>query len=102
MLLRGKDKQAIIQIAKRSFTQPVKVWAFGSRVNGQAHEGSDLDLVVIPVQERSIDFDEFISFKERLTESTIPILIQVMDWSRIPESFRENIRKNYAVLIELE
>ncbi|MBO1926329.1 nucleotidyltransferase domain-containing protein [Thiomicrorhabdus sp. 6S2-11] len=102
MQLRDKDKQMIIQVARQSFTQPVKIWAFGSRVNGQAHEGSDLDLVVIPSDEKSIDFDEFTDFKERLTESTIPILIQVMDWNRITESFKENILTAYVELVELD
>ena len=63
MLLRDKDKQAIIQIARQSFTSPVKIWAFGRRVNGQAHEGSDLDLVVVPSSNNSIDFNEFMVLK---------------------------------------
>ncbi|MCY3777616.1 MAG: nucleotidyltransferase domain-containing protein, partial [Candidatus Aminicenantes bacterium] len=30
----------------REHVPDVEVWAYGSRVNGQSHEGSDLDLVL--------------------------------------------------------
>ena len=45
MLLREKDKQRLLQIFA-SVAVPFEVWAYGSRVNGRAHEGSDLDLVI--------------------------------------------------------
>jgi len=46
-----------------------------------------------------IDLCELGMFKELLQESTIPILVKVLDWNRIPESFRENILKGYEVLL---
>ena len=45
-----------------------------------------------------LDIDEFIDFKEALTNSNIPILIKVMDWGRIPQSFHKNILLKYEVL----
>ncbi len=99
MLLRDKDHKEIIRLAKRSFTKPVKVWAYGSRVNGMAHEGSDLDLVVLPDGDGMLDLSELGIFKDLLQESTIPILVQVLDWNRIPESFQANILKEYEVLL---
>lgn len=77
----------------------VKIWAYGSRVNGMAHEGSDLDLVVIPDGNDQVDLGEVFTFKDLLQESSIPILVQVLDWGRIPESFRENILMEYEVLL---
>lgn len=47
MILREKDKQLIVDLVKENISQPVKLWAFGSRVNGDAHDTSDLDLVLI-------------------------------------------------------
>lgn len=99
MLLRDKDHKEIIRLAKRSFTKPVKVWAYGSRVSGMAHDGSDLDLVVLPDGYEAVDLGELFVFKDMLQESSIPILVQVLDWNRIPESFRENILKGYEVLL---
>ena len=46
MLLRQKDKQTLLQIFS-TVVVPIEVWAYGSRVSGTAHEGSDLDLVVM-------------------------------------------------------
>ena len=99
MLLRDKDHKEIIRLAKSSFTKPVKIWAYGSRVNGMAHDGSDLDLVVLPDGDEMIDLGELGVFKELLQESTIPILVQVLDWNRIPEIFQANILKEYETLL---
>ena len=99
MLLREKDQKEIIRLAKESFTRPVKIWAYGSRVSGMAHEGSDLDLVVLPDGHGMIDLCELGIFKELLQESTIPILVKVLDWHRMPESFQENILKGYEELL---
>jgi predicted nucleotidyltransferase len=77
---------------------PIKIWAYGSRVNGQAHDASDLDLVLITKNEKPVPIDQFIAFKETIIESNIPILVQVVDWYRIPENFQKNIEKNYIEL----
>jgi predicted nucleotidyltransferase len=101
MLIRDKDKLEIIKIAKETIKTPSQIWAFGSRVNGDAHDTSDLDLVIVSNSNKKIDIDEFMSFKEALRDSNIPILIQVLDWNRIPESFHKNILMKYEVLVEL-
>lgn len=75
-----------------------EVWAFGSRVKHQAHSGSDLDLVIRNPVELNQPCTQLATFRSALTESRIPILIDVVDWSRIPESFREEILKCYVVL----
>jgi predicted nucleotidyltransferase len=99
MQLREKDQKEIIRLAKESFTRPVKIWAYGSRVSGMAHEGSDLDLVLLPDGYEMIDLCELVMFKDLLQESTIPILVQVLDWNRIPKSFQANVLKEYEVLL---
>ncbi len=99
MLLRDKDRENIIALAKQSFKKPVHLWAFGSRVNGQAHDMSDLDLALISDDDEKTDIEEYIDFKESLRDSNIPILIQVLDWHRIPTYFHKNILENYEVII---
>jgi predicted nucleotidyltransferase len=98
MLIRAKDKDEIIRLAEQVFSVPIKIWAYGSRVNGQAHDASDLDLVLITKNEKPVPIDQFIAFKETIIESNIPILVQVVDWYRIPENFQKNIEKNYIEL----
>lgn len=75
-----------------------EVWAFGSRVIGQSHDGSDLDLVVVSkiAPEISIDLS---AIKAAFSESNLPMMIDIIDWAAIPESFRERI-KQQAVMIK--
>lgn len=101
MILREKDKQSMAEILKNTVRQPAKVWAYGSRVNGLAHDMSDLDLVIITQDQSPLALGELTSVKEKLTESNIPILVQVLDWARIPENFRQNILNNHEELFEL-
>ena len=98
MILRNKDKDLIIKIAKEQFTTPVEIWAFGSRVNGDAHDASDLDLVIKPM--KKLLWDDFVTFKDMLQQSNIPILIDILVWDNIPDSFRQNILKEHEVLFE--
>jgi predicted nucleotidyltransferase len=96
--LRPKDKEAICRIAKESFNSPIKILAYGSRVNGDSHDTSDLDLVIKPQGLKPVNLEEINRFREKLQDSTIPIIVQVMDWSRIPDSFKVNIQKRNEVL----
>ena len=95
MLIRPQDREKIIALAQQTLHQPLKLWAYGSRVTGEAHDTSDLDLVLVSKDGKKVDMSEFIAFKEALQDSTIPILIQLLDYNRIPESFHKNILENY-------
>jgi len=67
-------------------------------VSGENHDGSDLDLVVCTENNKALEWLELLSFKEHLQESNTPILVQVMDWNEIPESFHKNILQKYEVI----
>ena len=99
--LRDKDKEALEAIAKRCFPVPVEIWAYGSRVNGESHDASDLDLVVRTADLKPLPPGLLWDFKEALQESNIPILVQVFDWARLPESFHANILEGYAVVVPI-
>ncbi len=74
-------------------TPNCKVLAYGSRVSGDAHSGSDLDLTVIPQNDKVVYIAEL---REALAESNIPFFVEVTDYSRIPQSFRDEIQKKYV------
>lgn len=99
MLIRPQDKEQIISLAKQSFTQTLKLWAYGSRVSGEAHDTSDLDMVLITNDGSKVNREDFVKFRDALQDSTIPILTQVLDWNRIPKSFHKNILENYEEII---
>ncbi|MDR2869085.1 MAG: nucleotidyltransferase domain-containing protein [Deferribacteraceae bacterium] len=69
-----------------------EVWAYGSRVNGGAHEGSDLDLAIhnpcIAVHK----------LREIICESNIPFLVDMLEFDKLSESFKEEIKRKYVVI----
>ena len=77
----------------------VEVWAYGSRVNGRSHDGSDLDLVLRGPKLAEIDASRLAEFTEALQDSTIPFLVEARDWARLPESFHREIEREHVVLV---
>ena len=77
----------------------VEVWAYGSRVNGRSHAGSDLDLVLRGPALEPLD-GGFYDLLEAIEQSNIPILIQAHDWAMLPESFHREIKRDYVVVQE--
>ena len=74
------------------------VWAYGSRVTGGAHEGSDLDLVLRHPLDVTQDVDGVFELKAALQSSDLPMLVDVHVWSRLPASFHRNIEAGYWVV----
>ena len=72
----------------REHVPEAEVWAYGSRITGESHEGSDLDLVVRGPELKPLG-DGFFQLVEAIEKSNIPILVQGHDWARLPESFIE-------------
>jgi len=98
MLLREKDRQAIVRLARATFQPPVVILAYGSRVTGDAHETSDLDLALRRPDGEPIPLRQLMAFRNALRDSNIPILIDVMDWARMPETFRAQVQACHEVL----
>lgn len=83
----------------RNYVPEAEVWAYGSRIRNRSHAGSDLDLVLRgPGLERL--GDGYYDLLDAIEQSNIPILIQVHDWARLPESFHREIERNYVVVQE--
>jgi|JFJP01.1.fsa_nt_gi predicted nucleotidyltransferase len=97
MLLRIKDKQRLLNIFS-SVEIPFEIWAYGSRVNGTAHDGSDLDLVIRSPKLNPLPTELYNELCEKIRDSNIPILVELRDWALLPESFHKNIEQQYEVL----
>lgn len=70
------------------------VWVYGSRIKeGTSHEGSDLDLVVLDVTPEKLS-----ALRAAFSRSALPILVDIMDWLSIPETFKGEIKKRHEVL----
>ncbi|GHT90726.1 hypothetical protein FACS1894122_01750 [Alphaproteobacteria bacterium] len=88
----------IRSIIKKIYPKAV-VLAYGSRVGGDAHDGSDLDLVVKDFgQENGCIFE----LKDSLMESNVPFLIDIFEFDRLPESFQKEIEKKHIVIYDGE
>ena len=92
--LEEKQLKLIKKILKCSIPGKT-VWAYGSRVTWKANESSDLDLAVFGCNSRQI-----FHLKEAFEESDLLISVDVMDWEKIPEKFKTNIKEKYVVLQE--
>lgn len=82
----------------RQLLPDAEVWAYGSRLNGTAHSTSDLDLVVRNPVDPQRRRESLWRLRDAITESSLPILVDVLDWASIPESFREEIARAHVVL----
>jgi predicted nucleotidyltransferase len=75
-----------------------EVWAFGSRVTGGSHEGSDLDLVLHNVAAPGQPVPGLADLREALQASALPMLVQAHDASQWPAAFRAGIETGYVVV----
>ncbi len=99
LYLRERDREKLVRILA-DHLPTVTAWAYGSRVNGDAHEASDLDIVLRSPDLSPIPAEKLDECRQALHESTIPILVEARDWARLPASFREEILRNHVVLRE--
>jgi predicted nucleotidyltransferase len=74
------------------------VWAYGSRVTGGAHDGSDLDLVLRNQADPGAATQGWLDLQDALRDSTLPMLIDIHPWWRLPDDFHRNIEDGYVVL----
>ena len=77
----------------------VEVWAYGSRVNGRSHPGSDLDLVLRAPGLEPLPLKTLEALSQAFHDSTIPFFVEARDWARLPESFHAEIERDHVVLV---
>lgn len=70
-----------------------EIWAYGSRLTNDYHSGSDLDLTVKTFNDEKKYLYEL---KELLNDSDIPFLIDINLFDNLPQSFQNEILKNYV------
>ncbi len=90
----------ILEALLRKHLPGVEVWAYGSRVHGHSHDGSDLDLVLRAPDLTKLPADQLFDFRSAIRNSSIPFLVEVQDWARLPERFHEEIEHDYVVICD--
>ena len=92
--------RAQIEALLREHLPDVEVWAYGSRVSGDSHDGSDLDLVLRAPDLGKVPMEPLLDLWDALRESTIPFPVEARDWTRLPKEFHGEIERDYVVLVE--
>lgn len=84
----------------RQHLPQAEVWAYGSRVQGDYHDTSDLDLVVRNPADLAHPLPLLGDVAEAFSESNLPLIVQIVDWARIPKAFHGEILAGYVVVQE--
>ncbi len=96
-LMLQQRHRRVVEDTLREHVPEADVWAYGSRVNGRAHEASDLDLVARGPALEPLGA-KLAQLAEAFRESSLPIIVQVCDWARVPKSFQREILRDYVVM----
>lgn len=88
---------AILQRLLAEHVPQAEVWAYGSRVNGTAHEGSDLDLVLRHPTDPSREIAPA-NLQQALQDSPLPMLVELHLWPHLPATFHAEIERRYVVV----
>lgn len=88
----------LLQALLHTHVPEAQVWAYGSRVTGGAHEGSDLDLVLRNPADLQHELANWFELKEALQDSQLPLLVELHLWSHLPKTFHPNIEAAYVEL----
>jgi len=92
----------MVQAILQTHLPNAEVWAYGSRVNGDYYEASDLDLVVRQPEDLSRRQNNLGEVIDAFSESNLPIIVQLVDWASIPSDFHAEIAENYVVVQQVK
>lgn len=93
-----KDQMEIVKRILRKELVDTEVWVFGSRLTNSFHGGSDLDLALRNKQDLSSITNTLGRIRQAFIDSNLLIEVDVLDWARLPDTFKKVISENYIVL----
>ena len=94
------DHRGVLEALLREYLPDVEVWAYGRRVNGRSHEGSDLDLTLRGLRLEKIPAERLAEFEDAVRDSAIPFRVAARDWSRLPALFRREIEQDHVGFVD--
>ncbi|MGL5947450.1 MAG: hypothetical protein ACRCYV_00025 [Aeromonas sp.] len=94
--LAAGDQQQLRQLLAQHIPS-AQVWAYGSRVKGSHHAGSDLNLVARFAQ-GCYDPLRLSALKEALLACDIPIIVHILDWDGLSSARQQAIECDYLPL----
>ena len=93
--LTAGQRKTILTLLQRHLPG-TEAWVYGSRAKWMSRPQSDLDLVVFatPEQRRGVG-----NLREACEDSDLPFRVDLFVWDEVPETFRERIEAEHAVLV---
>jgi predicted nucleotidyltransferase len=92
MAVSQKHIDIIKEILLKYLPKGSQVWAFGSRVRGNAKKYSDLDLA-IDYNGNELPLSVMAQISYDFEESDLPFKIDIVDWNTMSSQFKQNIQK---------
>lgn len=74
-----------------------QVFAFGSRVNGNAKPYSDLDLVI--KSDDKLDFTTMTDLKERFSNCDLVFRVDICEWEDLDDDFKKSIENELIFIL---
>lgn len=90
------EELSIVKAILQRYVPEYPVWAFGSRVKGNAKPYSDLDLAII--SDKPLNLATHASLVEAFSESDLVWKVDLVDWATTSESFKNIIQQQYVVI----
>ncbi|GAB1443380.1 nucleotidyltransferase domain-containing protein [Ignavibacteriales bacterium] len=87
------EQPGLVKSILRHFVPTAKIIVFGSRVMGNTRDTSDLDLAID--DNRKLTLSELGLIIEAFQESDLSFRVDVIDWHRTSESFKEVINQGF-------
>ena len=78
LCMSDRHYQMLMDLLQRNAPH-LEVWAYGSRVNGEAHEASDLDLVFRNPKDLTQRVAKLAQIRSAFVESYLPIRVDILD-----------------------
>jgi len=95
--LKPEHRAIVLDILRAHLPPQAKVWVFGSRANGRARRGSDLDLAIDLGQ--ALPSDTEYDLKFAFEDSDLPWTVDVLDWWSVEDGiFRQNVKQERVML----
>ncbi|MCF7521574.1 nucleotidyltransferase domain-containing protein [Neisseria sp. ZJ106] len=96
MITIAPEDLQMVQNILRQYIPQRTVWAFGSRVVGNAKPYSDLDLAILG--DNPLSLQEHADLADAFSQSDLPWKVDLVDWHLISEEFRNIIRQKYWII----
>lgn len=93
-ILLSDNEKTIIKNILEDHCKDAQVFAFGSRVNGNAKPYSDLDLVV--KSDGVFELEDIANLKEAFADSDLVFKVDICDWHSLDNDFKKALKMSWC------